>query len=121
MDHNTQKNLNQKLLPEKLAVRMPALYSTDGKGLKAIAQVKFFTPFGGWYWYVTEFDGSDLFFGLIFGPYVEMGYFSLSELEVARDSLGLPVERDLSFRPKMLDQIKQEHKRREGQIRTYMI
>lgn len=108
-------------MPKKLAARMPALYTNDGKGLEAIAQAKFFTPYGGWYWYATEFDGKDAFFGLVFGTHVEMGYFSLFELEITRDSKNLPIERDLHFKPQSLEQIVQKHKRREGQIRTYMI
>jgi len=126
MDYNKRKILNQKLrghslLSKKFRQQLPSLYATDGQGLDAIAKLKFFTPFGGWYWYAVEFDGQDLFYGLVFGPYVELGYFSLRELEVARDSKGLPVERDLSFQPLSLREIKRVHLEREGEIREYMI
>jgi hypothetical protein len=55
---------------------------------------------------VTEFDGEDLFFGLVQGLEEELGYFSLSELESVR-VLGLPVERDLYFTPKPLSELTQ--------------
>jgi hypothetical protein len=38
----------------------------------------------------------------------ELGYFSLSELENLKGSMGLPVERDLHFTPKPLDEIAPE-------------
>ena len=60
-----------------------------------------FTPGSGWTWYVTEGgpEGDEfLFFGFVVGLESEFGYFLLSELEEVRNSLGLKVERDLSFR-----------------------
>lgn len=78
---------------------LPALYSQDGKGMDAVAQVKFFTPDGQWTWYATEFDGEDTFFGLVQGLEQELGYFSLSELQAARGPMGLPIERDRHFIP----------------------
>jgi hypothetical protein len=38
----------------------------------------------------------------------ELGYFSLAELQQVRGSLGLPVERDLHWRPKTLQEIAPE-------------
>jgi hypothetical protein len=70
--------------------------------MAAVAQVKFFTPDSNWYWYASEFDGVDLFFGFVIGHYPECGYFSLKELETVRGSLGLRVERDLYFKPTTL-------------------
>ncbi|MGD1096597.1 MAG: DUF2958 domain-containing protein [Bryobacteraceae bacterium] len=58
-------------------------------------------PGTGWTWYVTEGspEGDEfLFFGFVVGLESEFGYFLLSELEEVRNSLGLKVERDLSFR-----------------------
>jgi len=73
-----------------------------------------------WTWYVIEGSPVDengycdtdkpkvdfLFFGLVNGIEVELGYFSLSELESARGLFGLPVERDLYFRPTRLSEVK---------------
>jgi hypothetical protein len=88
---------------------LPPLYSGEKLGLQAIASVKFFTPDSGWTWYPTEFDGEDLFFGLVSGLAVELGYFSLAELEEVRGPLGLPIERDLYFRPQALETLKRWH------------
>jgi hypothetical protein len=53
----------------------------------------------------TEFDGQDLLFGLVVGFEIELGYWSLSELEAARGPWGLPIERDLWFEPTPLSQL----------------
>lgn len=67
---------------------------------------KFFTPDAGWTWYATEYDeAEEMFFGLVVGFEAELGYFSLAELESARGSLGLPVERDLYFSERPLSQV----------------
>ena len=87
---------------------MPPLYAQDGKGGKAIVHVKFFTPDANWTLYSTEFDGEDTFFGLVDGHCKELGYFSLSELQSVKGALGLPIERDLYWQPKTLDQIAPE-------------
>lgn len=88
---------------------LPPLYSTEKQGLAAVAPVKFFTPAGGWTWYATEFDGKDIFFGLVAGLDLELGYFSLSELEGIRAPFGLPIERDLYFTPTPLQTIQTWH------------
>jgi DUF2958 family protein len=111
------------LLDEATRARLPELYSGEEKGEDALAQVKFFSPDGGWTWYASEgsyvdedgyFDTDKpkvefLFFGLVAGFEVEFGYFSLSELESVRGSLGLPIERDLYFEPKTLRELKEWH------------
>lgn len=88
---------------------LPPPYATEHQGRRAIAPLKFFTPDSGWTWYPTEFDGEDLFFGLVSGLEVELGYFSLSELESVRGPLGLPIERDLYYKPQTLDQLLRFH------------
>ena len=97
-----------KLLTKEIREQLPALYSQDGKGGKAIVYAKWFTPDSAYYFYATEFDGKDTFFGLVNGHVKELGYFSLSELEQLRGPLGLPVKRDLYFKPQMLEQIAPE-------------
>ena len=59
--------------------------------------VKFFDPTGSWTWYATEFDGKDVFYGLVDGFELEWGPFRLSELKSIRGALGLGIERDLYF------------------------
>jgi hypothetical protein len=97
-----------KLLTDEVRRLLPPLYSQDDKGGQAVAYVKFFTPDAGWTWWATEFDGKDTFFGLVEGLCRELGYFSLSELEQVRGALGLPVERDLYWKPKILAEIAPE-------------
>lgn len=80
---------------------LPALYSQEGRGLNAVAWVKFFDPTGAGTWYASEFDGEDIFFGLAdlgFGE-PELGYFSLAELQSVSGRLGLGIERDLHWKP----------------------
>jgi len=88
-----------KLLTEEIKRRLPKLYKTEVQE-DAIVQVKFFTPWTSWSWYAIEFDGNDLFFGLVDGMCQEFGYFSLKELESLQGPAGLKVERDIHFQPK---------------------
>ena len=96
------------LLTQEIQRKLPPLYSQEQLGGKAIAQAKFFTPDSSWTWYATEFDGQDTFFGLVEGLAKELGYFRLSELQAARGPLGLPIERDLYWRPRTLEEIAPE-------------
>lgn len=103
------------LLDAENRALLPPLYAGEKLGLKTIAPVKFFTPDSGWTWYPTEFDGEDLFFGLVSGLAVELGYFSLAELEEVRGPFGLPIERDLYFVAQTLDNLKRRHE--DGDMR----
>jgi Protein of unknown function (DUF2958) len=65
--------------------------------------VKLFTPDAGATWLLSETDPDepDIAFGLCdlgFG-YPELGSVSVTELRAVRGKLGLPVERDLHFKP----------------------
>lgn len=101
----------QPLLPDALREQLPPLYSNEECGLNAPAVVKFFTPDSNWTWYASEFDGKDTFFGLVVGFDVELGYFSLSELESVRGPLGLPIERDKYFEPTSLGTLQEQHRK----------
>lgn len=98
------------LLPKDIREKLPPLYANEEIGLTALALVKFFTPDSNWTWYGSEFDGEDTFFGLVSGFEVELGYFLLSELAAVRGPLGLPIERDLHFEPKTLQELLDEHR-----------
>ena len=100
------------LLDQATREKLPPLYSQEALGLEALAWVKFFTPDSSWTWYASEFDQEDIFFGLVSGLEVELGNFSLSELEEVRGPLGLPIERDLYFRPQTLGQLVEVHGQR---------
>ena len=88
-----------KLMTKELEKQFPPLYSTDGKEPKDVRiVVKFFDPCGSWTWYGIEFDPVDrVFFGLVKGFEVELGYFSLDELQSFKGRMGLGIERDLYF------------------------
>jgi hypothetical protein len=93
--------LNKDLLPDELRKSLPPLRSQENVK-DPIVHIKFFTPDSNWTWYVTEGspEGEDfIFFGYVTGFEREWGYFTLSELTGARGPSGLPIERELHFRP----------------------
>lgn len=98
-----------KLLTKEIRKKLPPIGTTDGKGQEAVIQVKFFTPWSNWTWYGIEFDGEDLFYGLVEGLETELGYFSLRELESITGPAGLKIERDLHFEPKTVRELIEEH------------
>jgi hypothetical protein len=99
----------ENLLDEASREMLPRLYANEELGMDAQAQVKFFTPDSDWTWYASEFDGEDIFFGLVSGFEVELGYFSLKELQEVRGPMGLQIERDLQYEPKTLRELQEKH------------
>ena len=97
-----------KLLTQEIRKKLPPLYSQESKGGKAIVYLKMFTPDSNFTFFATEFDGEDTFFGLVEGHEKELGYFSLAELKSVRGGLGLPIERDMYWQPKTLEEIAPE-------------
>ena len=91
-----------KLMTKEIRRVLPPLGSQDGG--KAVAHVKFFTPDSSWTFYAAEFDGKDLFFGIVDGHAKELGYFSLSELQSVRLPMGLGIERDICVNPHLHDE-----------------
>ena len=93
------------LIPQNLLKAIPKLYETEEQN-NPIVYIKLFLD--GWTWHITELsiDG-DIAFGYVISPFgAELGYFSLEEIKGIRGSLGLGVERDLSFKPIKLSSIK---------------
>ena len=115
----------QTLLPESIRSQLPALYSQEALGLSALAIVKFFTPDSNWTWYASEGSPVDedgyydtdkpkvdfCLFGLVCGHEVELGYFSLNELEATTGPRHMPIERDLHFRSDTLANLRKKHDR----------
>ncbi|RKY06004.1 MAG: hypothetical protein DRP56_08200 [Planctomycetota bacterium] len=106
-----------KLLPKKTREELPPLYSQDGKGGKQVAYVKLFTPDSNFTYWITE--GGPIqdeqgkvvdfhLFALVEGFTRELGYVSLNELEEVLGPMGLPIERDLYWKPKTLAEIAPE-------------
>ena len=108
---------DSKLLPAEIRKKLPPLYGQEDKGGKAIVFLKLFTPDSGFTWWITEGspvkdeNGKEVdfhFFGLVEGQFKELGYISLKELERVRGPMGLPIERDIHWKPKTLDEIAPE-------------
>ncbi len=96
-----------KLLTKAIEKKLPAFYSTDGRGDSAVAVVKFFNPTGSWTWYATEYNPEErMFYGIVDGHELESGYFSLDELESFRGRFGLGIERDMYWTPLTIGEIK---------------
>ena len=94
-----------KLIPKNLLNRIPKLYETEEQ-TNPVVHIKLFLD--GWTWYITEIsiDG-DIAFGYVISPFgAELGYFSLEEIKSIKGTLGIGVERDLSFKPTKLSIIK---------------
>lgn len=97
--------------PTKKQLEMiPKLYAQEKVKDKKV-YMKFFI--GSWTWYATEFDGKDMFFGLVVTDMVpegEWGYFTLSELKSVKVGPGIEVDRDLyditPYKPKKMSEIK---------------
>ena len=65
--------------------------------------------------YASEFDGEDILIGLVIGLEIELGYFSLAELKSVKGPLGLPIERDLHFESKTLQDLMDMHRSDRGE------
>ena len=93
------------LIPQEIKDLIPKLYETE-KQNDPIAYIKLFLD--GWTWYITELSiDNNICFGYVISPFEsELGYFSLNEIKSIKGTLGLSVERDLSFKPTKLSIIK---------------
>ncbi len=94
-----------KLIAKNLLNRIPKLYETEEQN-DPIAYVKLFLD--GWTWFITEISiDNNICFGYVISPFgAELGYFSLEEIKSIKGTLGMGVERDLSFKPTKLSIIK---------------
>jgi hypothetical protein len=98
-----------KLLTQEILKKTPALYAQDGKGDEAIVYAKFFDPCGAFTWFMTELNPeTGEAFGLVVGHEVELGYFSIPELQAFRGRLGLGIERDRHFSPTKMGEVKKD-------------
>lgn len=103
-----------KLMTQEIEAKLKPLRYYEESGEGPIAAVKFFDPTGSWSWYAAEGqkqeDGDWLFWGAVDGFEYEYGYFTLHELQHAKDSCtglqSLPIERDMYFSPTLLSQLR---------------
>ncbi len=72
-----------------------------GSDMNQMVVAKFFDPCGGWTWYLMNQDpnDTDYLWGIVKGFEIEVGSFSLNELQSYRGRLGLGIERDRYFTP----------------------
>ncbi len=93
------------LIPQEIKELIPKLYETEEQN-DPIAYVKLFLD--AWTWYITELSiDNNICFGYVISPFEsELGYFSLNEIKSIKGTLGLSVERDISFKPTKLSRIK---------------
>ena len=93
------------LIPKDILENIPNLYETEDSE-DPIAFAKLFLE--GWTWFITEMSNdNNICFGYVVSPFGrELGYFSLNDITTAKNSLGLGVERDLSFKSTALSEIK---------------
>jgi hypothetical protein len=89
-----------KLLTKEISHKLQEQFP-KGADFGQMVVAKFFDPCGSWSWYVMNQDPEDpdYLWGIVDGFEVEMGSFSLSELESGNGRLGLGLERDLYFKP----------------------
>ena len=99
-----------KLMTKELEEAFKKQGYMDGKPEEEVVVLAhYFTS--SWDWWATEYDpGRRTFFGLVRGFEVELGYFSLDEMEsVSCDVRPLGgIERDLYWDPKSLAEIRRE-------------
>ena len=115
----TQRALRRHLLlTQEIRDALPPLYNSEKHPEKeSVAIAKFFSPYSQWTWYVVEFDGEDLFWGLVDGFEMEYGYFSYSELEAVTVFGGVPaIERDCHWSPRPVKEIEAEIRSRAVRV-----
>jgi len=73
-----------------------------------IARIKLFNPAGAGTWYLSEYyPETRTAYGIAIIQEREYGYIDMAELVAFRDSrFGLPIERDLHWRPRTLAECK---------------
>lgn len=93
------------MIPEKIKRKIPKIRETENQK-DPIVHVKLFHPCSNWTWYITEYDNEeDLCFGLVDGFEIELGYFSLQELQEI-NIRSLSVEVDKFWSPTPLSEVK---------------
>lgn len=94
------------LIPKELLESIPKLYETEDV-VNPTCHIKLFTPDANFTWYIIEISiDKKHCYGYVESLDNELGYFSLDEIKELKGPLGLKVERDLSFTPKPLSELR---------------
>ena len=84
-----------KLLTNKIVEQATKQYD-KGSDMEQMVVAKFFNPVGSWTWYLMNMaDNKDYCWGIVNGHALEMGSFSMAEL----NSMQPRLQRDLYFEP----------------------
>ena len=87
-----------KLLTEKIKKKAKEQYQYGSDIDKQDVVAKFFNPMGAGTWYLLNMDkDEDYAWGIVDWMGLEMGSFSMKELQSIKLPLGLTIERDLYF------------------------
>ena len=71
-----------------------------GSDMEQMVVAKYFDPMGSWKWFLMNMHKDDDYcWGIVKGNEVEMGSFSMKELESIQLPLGMKIERDRYFEP----------------------
>ena len=94
------KGKAMKLLTKKITEQATKQFDKGSDLDEQMIVAKFFDPMGSWRWYLMNLaDDKDYAWGIVDGHAVEMGSFSIRELQSIQLPLGLGIERDTSFQP----------------------
>ena len=86
-----------KLLTKKITEKAKEQYD-KGSDMEQMVVAKFFNPMGSWTWYLMNLaNDKDYAWGIVDGDAVEMGSFSIKELQSVELPFGLGIERDILF------------------------
>ena len=96
--------MKQKMFTKEIEKKLQEQYP-QGADMEQDVVCKISNPYGNWKWYIMNQDPEDpdYLWGIVKGFEVEMGSISKSELENTRIKFagaGLPLERDLHFKPR---------------------
>ena len=91
----------------RAADRMPRYAEVSGKPFdKILCRVRLFNPTGAGTWWIAAYDAEDeIAWGAAELQEIEVGSISMRELPEFRGQFGLPIERDLHYRPTSLEAI----------------
>jgi len=83
--------------------KLPGLYEAP---IDPVARIKLFDPTGSWTWYIAAYDPETrIAYGVVDGFEKECGDIYMPDLVEFRGGFGLPIERDLSWKPTPLSQL----------------
>jgi len=76
-------------MTKQILRKLPRLYATERVPFDdKVVVVKYFNPYGAGTWYGVEFDGTDLFFGVVvLNGAPAWGYFSLAEMAAQKATI----------------------------------